>query len=108
MTKRDGGAERGTGHDGQRARRRRQPARHKVVALCLPGTVAFDLTAPAQAFALAAAVDGTPHYAFSTCSLDGAPVTTTSGFTIGVEAEIEVTAEADTVVVPGYFGVFAP
>jgi AraC family transcriptional activator FtrA len=82
--------------------------RHRVVALCLPGTVAFDLTAPAQAFALAAAPGGIPHYAFSTCSLDGAPVTTTSGFTIGVEAGIEAPAEADTVVVPGYFGVFAP
>ena len=82
--------------------------RHRVVALCLPGTVAFDLTAPAQAFALATAPGGIPHYAFSTCSLDGAPVTTTSGFTIGVEAGIEAAAEADTVVVPGYFGVFAP
>ncbi|MBS1882429.1 MAG: helix-turn-helix domain-containing protein [Actinobacteria bacterium] len=83
-------------------------ARHRVVALCLPGVVAFDLTAPAQAFALAAAPDGSPHYAFSTCSLDGAPVATTSGFTIGVEAGAEAPAEADTVIVPGYFGIFAP
>ena len=41
---------------------------HRVVALCLPGTVAFDLTAPAQAFRLAHAADYTPHYGFTTCS----------------------------------------
>ena len=52
------------------ARRRIKP-RHRVVALCLPGTVAFDLTAPAQAFGSAAAPDGSPHYAFSTCSIGG-------------------------------------
>ena len=81
--------------------------RHRVVALCLPGTVAFDLTAPAHAFALAAAPDGSPHYDFSTCSLDGEPVSTTSGFTIGVEAGAEALADADSVVVPGYVGIFA-
>jgi transcriptional regulator GlxA family with amidase domain len=88
---------------------RRSPKnRHRVVALCLPGTVAFDLTAPAQAFGSAAAPDGTPHYAFSTCSIDGAPVTTTSGFEIGVEAGLGALRRADTVVVPGYFGIFEP
>jgi transcriptional regulator GlxA family with amidase domain len=82
--------------------------RHRVVALCLPGTVAFDLTAPAQAFGSAAAPDGTPHYAFSTCSIDGAPVVTTSGFEIGTQAGLGALRGADTVVVPGYFGVFDP
>jgi AraC family transcriptional regulator, transcriptional activator FtrA len=82
--------------------------RHRVVALCLPGTVAFDLTAPAQAFGLAHAPDGTPHYAFSTCSVDGAPVTTTSGFEIGVQAGPAALRRADTVVVPGYFAIHEP
>ena len=81
---------------------------HRVVALCLPGTVAFDLSAPAQAFGSAATVGGTPHYAFSTCSLDGAPVTTTSGFAIGVQGDPRELRRADTVLVPGYFGVYAP
>lgn len=83
-------------------------ARHQVVALCLPGVVAFDLTAPAQAFGSAHAPDGTPHYAFSTCSVDGAPVSTTSGFEIGVQAGLGALRGADTVVVPGYFAVFDP
>ncbi len=81
---------------------------HRVVALCLPGTVAFDLTAPAQAFACAHAPDGTPHYSFTTCSLDGAPVRTTSGFEIVVHSGPGALRRADTVVVPGYFGVFDP
>ncbi|HVS99405.1 MAG TPA: helix-turn-helix domain-containing protein [Solirubrobacterales bacterium] len=79
-----------------------------MVALCLPGTVAFDLTAPAQAFASAHAADGTPHYSFATCSLDGGPVASTSGFGIGVEAGLDALQDADTVVVPGYLGIFAP
>jgi transcriptional regulator GlxA family with amidase domain len=83
-------------------------ARHRVVALCLPGVVAFDLTAPAQAFGSAHAADGTPHYAFSTCSIDGAPVRTTSGFEVGAQAGLGALRRADTVVVPGYWAVFDP
>jgi transcriptional regulator GlxA family with amidase domain len=81
---------------------------HRVVALCLPGVVAFDLTAPAQAFGSAHALGGAPHYAFSTCSIDGAPVRSTSGFEIGVQAGLDALRRADTVVVPGYFAVFDP
>src|ERR1700742_2155845 len=87
---------------------RRSKGRHRVVALCLPGVVAFDLTAPAQAFGSAHAADGTPHYAFSTCSVDGAPVSTTSGFEIGVEAGLGALRRADTVVVPGFYAIHEP
>jgi transcriptional regulator GlxA family with amidase domain len=82
--------------------------RHRVVALCLDGVVAFDLTAPAQAFALAADPDGRPHYEFSTCSVGGGPVRTTSGFAIVPQAGLRALTRADTVVVPGYAGVFEP
>src|SRR6185503_3894110 len=88
-------------------------ARHRVVALCLPGTVAFDLTAPAQAFSLAHGADGAPLYEFTTCSVDGRPVGTTrglelGGFEIGVHGDLAELERADTVVVPGYYGVFEP
>ena len=99
--------ERGVGSGGSRGPRV-DDARHRVVALCLPGVVAFDLTAPAQAFGSAHAPDGSPHYAFSTCSIDGAPVRSTSGFEIGVQAGLGALRHADTVVVPGYFAVFDP
>jgi transcriptional regulator GlxA family with amidase domain len=81
---------------------------HRVVALCLPGTVAFDLTAPAQAFRLAHGPDLTPHYGFSTCSVDGLPVSTTTGFELGVEAGLGALRRADTVVVPGYYAIHEP
>jgi transcriptional regulator GlxA family with amidase domain len=84
------------------------PARHRVVALCLDGLVAFDLTAPAQAFTLAARADGAPLYEFSTCSVDGEEVRTTTGFALWPQAGLEALERADTVVVPGYFAIFDP
>src|SRR5262249_58741325 len=81
---------------------------HRVVALCLPGTVAFDLTAPAQAFSLAVDADWKPLYEFTTCSIDGGPATTTrgfelGGFELGVHGGLAELQGADTVVVPGYY-----
>jgi AraC family transcriptional regulator, transcriptional activator FtrA len=81
---------------------------HRVVALCFEGLVAFDLTAPAQAFALAARPGGEPLYEFSTCSLDGGAVASTSGFSVAPSADIEALRGAGTVVVPGYANVLAP
>jgi AraC family transcriptional regulator, transcriptional activator FtrA len=81
---------------------------HRVLALCLDGLVAFDLTAPAQAFALAARPGGEPLYELSTCSIDAGPVATTSGFSISPPSGIEALRHAGTVVVPGYANVLAP
>ena len=83
-------------------------ARHRVVALCLDGIVAFDLTAPAQALGLAAHPSGDPLYEFSTCSINAAEVRSTSGFGITPQAGLEALAAADTVVVPGYAAILAP
>jgi transcriptional regulator GlxA family with amidase domain len=81
---------------------------HRVVALCLDGLVAFDLTAPAQAFGLAARYGGEPLYRFSTCSVGGAAVRTTSGFGISPEAGLGALRRAETIVVPGYAGILEP
>jgi len=81
---------------------------HRVVALCLEGVVAFDLSVPAQAFQVAVEADGRPLYEFRTCSVDGREVQTTTGFGIAPQAGLDALAGADTVVVPGYFGVFEP
>lgn len=81
---------------------------HRVVALCLDGVVAFDLTAPIQAFTVAHEADGTPLYEASTCSVDGGEVRTTTGFAIRTQAGLEALERADTVVVPGYLAVFDP
>jgi transcriptional regulator GlxA family with amidase domain len=83
-------------------------APHRVVILCLDALVAFDLTAPAQAFALAHAEDGSPHYSVSTCSPGGAEVRTTSGFGITPAAGLGAMRGAETIVVPGYAGLLSP
>lgn len=81
---------------------------HRVVALCLDGVVAFDLAAPAQAFSVAASAAGQPHYEFSTCSLDGRELASTTGFGVVPEGDLALLGSADTAVVPAYFDVFAP
>ena len=81
---------------------------HRVVALCLDGLVAFDLTAPAQAFGLASRPGGEPLYEFSTCSVDGGEVRTTSGFGVRPQAGLGAIRHADTVVVPAYAAVLDP
>jgi transcriptional regulator GlxA family with amidase domain len=81
---------------------------HRVVALCLDGLVAFDLTAPAQVFTPACHTDGTPLYEFSSCSVGGAAVATTTGFSIAPQHGLEALAQAETIVVPGYFAIFSP
>src|SRR6187399_2897054 len=81
---------------------------HRVVALCLDGVVAFDLAAPAQAFSAATSPGGEPHYEFSTCSLDGGELISTTGFGVVPQGDLALLGCADTVVVPAYFDVFSP
>ena len=81
---------------------------HRVVALCLDGLVAFDLTAAAQVFIAASEEDGTPLYEVSTCSPGGAEVATTTGFVLRPQDDLEALGGADTVVVPGYFALLDP
>ena len=81
---------------------------HCVVALCLDGIVAFDLAAPAQAFSVASAPTGKPHYEFSTCSLDGGELASTTGFGVAPKGDISLLERADTVVVPASLAGFSP
>ncbi len=81
---------------------------HRVVALCLDGVVAFDLSIVAQVFTLAHGRGGRPFYEFSACSIDGEGVSTTTGFAIEPRNGLDSLTAADTVVVPGYFAVHEP
>lgn len=81
---------------------------HRVVALCLEGLVAFDLTAATQVFTAASEADGRPLYEVSTCSPNGAEIATTSGFDLRPQHGLEALIEAETVVVPGYFALLEP
>ncbi len=74
----------------------------------MDGLVAFDLAAPAQVFSLAADPGGAPMYHFSSCSLGGDRVQSTTGFAIEPGAGLDALAAAETVVVPGYVAVLEP
>jgi AraC family transcriptional activator FtrA len=80
---------------------------HRVVALCLEGVVAFDLAAPAQAFSVAFRGAGEPFYEFSTCSLSGRPLGSTTGFGVVPQGDLSLLQGADTVVVPAALDVFS-
>jgi transcriptional regulator GlxA family with amidase domain len=80
---------------------------HRVVALCLDGVVAFDLAAPAQAFSTATLGPGKAAYEFSTCSLDGRPLRSTTGFGVVPQGDLSLLRRADTVVVPAALAVFS-
>ncbi len=80
---------------------------HRVVALCLDRVVAFDLAAPAQAFLTAGRGPGQPAYEFSTCSLDGSPLRSTTGFGVVPQGDLTLLRAADTVLVPAALTVFS-
>jgi AraC family transcriptional activator FtrA len=77
---------------------------HRVVALSLDGLVLLDLAAPAHVFGQW----GGDRYSFLLAGGSRAPVTTSSGFKVVVQAGLEALADADTVVVPGYLGASRP
>ncbi|HEY6729929.1 MAG TPA: helix-turn-helix domain-containing protein [Solirubrobacterales bacterium] len=81
---------------------------HRVAVLCFDGLVAFDLTAPAQAFMLAARSNGEPLYEVDACSPDGEPVRTTSGFQVVPSSGPAALRRAETIVLPGYANILAP
>lgn len=71
---------------------------HHVVALALPGVVAFDLSAVGQVFGQ----PGEDDYSFSVATPNGDDVMTSSGFSIGSVDGLEGLARAETLVIPGY------
>jgi transcriptional regulator GlxA family with amidase domain len=80
---------------------------HSVVGLCLEHVVAFDIATPMQVFTCASR-DGEPLYRLSTCTPDGGPVASTTGFEITPRGGLELLGEAETIVVPAYAALFEP
>jgi transcriptional regulator GlxA family with amidase domain len=77
------------------------PARHDVAVLALDGVVPFDLAVPSQVFGAARDAAGHPLYRVRTCTVDGQPVATASGFQVAPEHGPEILLTAGTVVVAG-------
>ncbi|MFJ9697423.1 GlxA family transcriptional regulator [Kitasatospora sp. NPDC101183] len=73
---------------------------HRVVVLALDGVIPFELSLASRLFGVATDPDGRPLYEVVTCSPDGKPVRTAADFSIAVEHDAAVLAQADTVVIP--------
>ena len=76
-----------------------------MAILAIGEVVAFDVTIPAQIFHAARPSDDAPLYDTRVCSLNGGPVRSSAGFTIAPEHDASALAWADTVVVPGTYGI---
>ncbi|MEV0282197.1 helix-turn-helix domain-containing protein [Streptomyces sp. NPDC050610] len=76
---------------------------HRVAVLALDGVTPLDLAIPTQIFN---ARPETP-YEMTLCALD-AKVTTTAGFTLVADGDLERVRAADTVIVPGYEPLLRP
>ena len=78
---------------------------HRVVALALPGVVAFDLSIPAQIFGHRSAQS---LYSFVVCAAKPGPVASSTGFAVDAPFGLEALGRADTIVVPGFNPLDAP
>jgi transcriptional regulator GlxA family with amidase domain len=76
-------------------------ARHEVVVLALPHTMAFELGLPNTVLGGAVDDDGGPLYRVRVASLDGGPIRTSAGFTVLPDHDATALASADTVLLPG-------
>ncbi|ADD42154.1 GlxA family transcriptional regulator [Stackebrandtia nassauensis] len=74
--------------------------RHKVAVLALDDVYPFDLGIPARVFRAMTPDDEPSPYEVVTCSVDGAPVRTNADYSLTVDHDASILAEADTVIVP--------
>ncbi len=78
-------------------------AAHRVVFVLYEGIQSLDLTGPWEVFE-SAVTRGAGSYELLAASLDGGPVTTSSGLSIGAHTRLSEVTALDTLVVPGGFG----
>lgn len=71
-----------------------------VAVVALDDVAAFELGVICEVFGLDRSADGFPTYRFDVCTVDGAPVRSTSGFSITPTADLGPVADADLVAVP--------
>lgn len=74
---------------------------HRIVVLILPPVIGFDATIVPMAFGAAVDDAGERLYDVRLCSIDGEPVESTHGYTLGVHGDLTLLDDADTVIVPG-------
>ncbi len=74
----------------------------KVVLLALPGVAPFEFGVICEVFGIDRSETGGPCFDFTVATADPGPVRTSLGFTMNIEAGLEVAADADLVAVPAH------
>jgi AraC family transcriptional regulator, transcriptional activator FtrA len=75
---------------------------NRVAVIALDGIAPFELGVVCEVFGTDRSDDGLPSYDFAICSLDGAPVRTSAGFTIEPHADLSPLENADLIAVPAH------
>ncbi|NJC69185.1 helix-turn-helix domain-containing protein [Planosporangium thailandense] len=82
---------------------------NRVAVIVLDGVAPFELGVLCEVFGTDRTADGFPGYVFDTCSPDGAPVRTPSGWLLTPTADLGPVDRADLVAVPAHpVGTAAP
>ena len=76
------------------------PMMQNVVALALPGIAPFELGVVCEVFGINRSDQGLPSFDFAVVTEDAQPVTSSAGFTISVEHDLDRAYAADLVCVP--------
>ena len=74
----------------------------KIVLLAIPGTAPFEFGVICEVFGIDRSEMGGPTFDFTIATADPGPVPTSLGFTIQIENDLAVAADADLVAVPAH------
>jgi transcriptional regulator GlxA family with amidase domain len=74
----------------------------KVVLLALPGVAPFEFGVVCEVFGIDRTETGGPSFDFTIATADPGPVRTSLGFTMNIESDLSVAADADLVAVPAH------
>jgi len=90
----------------KRARPRPGPANHRVVALVYDGLCTFEYGIAVEMFGLSRP-EFERWYSFASCAVERGPLHAAGGIRVQAAGGLELLAQADTVIVPGWRGVDA-
>lgn len=87
---------------------RHPPARHRVVALAYDGLCTFEFGVAVEIFGLPRPELGDNWYTFTVAAVDEGELRATGGIRVMAAGGLELLAQADTIVVPGWRGAQVP
>jgi transcriptional regulator GlxA family with amidase domain len=74
----------------------------KVVCLVLPGTAPFEFGVVCEVFGIDRSAMGGPSFEFHVATADPGPIPTSLGFTMSIENDLSIAADADLIAVPAH------